>query len=129
MEVGCEILHFGMHCGNHYRSHWRACAWRNARVRGSGVFDFGCSTWSVAAMSAFGPKRTSLAAPHMSAFGGKADMAFCGGPLLRSLLGVKRTWLVAPHMSAFDPKRTSVRRSMACFLTPTGAFPRATLNR
>jgi hypothetical protein len=28
-------------------------------------------------MSAFGPKRTSLAAPHMSAFGGKADMAYC----------------------------------------------------
>ena len=27
------------------------------------------------AMSAFGPKRTSLVAPHMSAFGGKADMA------------------------------------------------------
>jgi hypothetical protein len=26
-------------------------------------------------MSAIGPKRTSLAAPHMSAFGGKADMA------------------------------------------------------
>jgi len=25
-------------------------------------------------MSAFGPKRTSLVAPHMSAFGGKADM-------------------------------------------------------
>ena len=25
-------------------------------------------------MSAFGPKRTYLAAPHMSAFGGKADM-------------------------------------------------------
>jgi putative tryptophan/tyrosine transport system substrate-binding protein len=25
-----------------------------------------------------GPKRTSLAAPHMSAFGGKADMTFCG---------------------------------------------------
>ena len=42
----------------------------------------------------------------MSAFGGKADMAFCGGPLLRSLLGIKRTWLVAAHMSAFDPKRT-----------------------
>jgi len=60
-------------------------------------------TWR---MSAIGPKQTSLAAPHMSAFGGKADMAFCGGPLLRSLLGVKRTWLVAPHMSAFDPKRT-----------------------
>src|SRR5262249_45813507 len=26
-------------------------------------------------MSAIGPKRTSLVAPHMSAFGGKADMA------------------------------------------------------
>ena len=26
-------------------------------------------------MSAYGPKRTSLVAPHMSAFGGKADMA------------------------------------------------------
>src|SRR5262252_7886065 len=25
-------------------------------------------------MSAFGPKRTSLVAPHMSAFGGKADV-------------------------------------------------------
>jgi hypothetical protein len=25
-------------------------------------------------LSAIGPKRTSLAAPHMSAFGGKADM-------------------------------------------------------
>jgi hypothetical protein len=29
-------------------------------------------------MSAYGPKRTSLVAPHMSAFGGKADMTFCG---------------------------------------------------
>ena len=41
-------------------------------------------------MSAFGPKRTSLVAPHMSAFGGKADMTVCGNPLLRSLLGAKR---------------------------------------
>ena len=62
-------------------------------------------------MSAIGPKQTSLVAPHMSAFGGKADMAVCGSPLSRSLLGVKRTWLVAMHMSAYDPKRTSnVRR-------------------
>jgi hypothetical protein len=30
-------------------------------------------------MSAIGPKRTSLAAPHMSAFGGKAGGAFIGG--------------------------------------------------
>jgi hypothetical protein len=29
------------------------------------------------APSTHGPKRTSLAAPHMSAFGGKADMAYC----------------------------------------------------
>ena len=28
-------------------------------------------------MSAIGTKRTSLVAPHMSAFGGKADMTFC----------------------------------------------------
>jgi len=29
-------------------------------------------------MSAIGPKRTSVVAPHMSAFGGKADMTICG---------------------------------------------------
>src|SRR5262249_56252399 len=58
-------------------------------------------------MSAYGPKRTWVDAPHMSAFGGKADMVLCGNSLSRSLLGVKRTWLVAAHMSAFDPKRTS----------------------
>jgi len=57
-------------------------------------------------MSAIGPKRTSLIAPHMSAFGGKAEMAFFGMSLSRSLLGVKRTWLFAAHMSAYDPKRT-----------------------
>src|SRR5262249_58132777 len=50
---------------------------------------------------------TSLVAPHMSAFGGKADIVFCESPLSRSLLGVKRTSPFAPHMSAFDPKRTS----------------------
>ena len=42
-------------------------------------------------MSAIGPKRTLLFAPHMSAVRGKADMMFCGNSLLRSLLGVKRT--------------------------------------
>jgi hypothetical protein len=30
-------------------------------------------------MSAIGPKRTSLAAPHMSAFGGKADIEASNG--------------------------------------------------
>ena len=58
-------------------------------------------------MSAFGPKRTSLVAPHMSAFGGEADMTFAACLLLRSVLGAKRTWLVAAQMSANDPKRTS----------------------
>jgi len=29
--------------------------------------------------SAFGPKRTSLVAPHMSAFGGKADIRTANG--------------------------------------------------
>jgi hypothetical protein len=36
----------------------------------AGLFGFERS-----AMSAYGTKRTSLVAPHMSAFGGKADMA------------------------------------------------------
>src|SRR5262249_32839173 len=57
-------------------------------------------------MSAIGPKQTWTSAPHMSAFGGKADMTLCGNPLSRSLLGVKRTSLFAAHMSAYDPKRT-----------------------
>src|SRR5215475_6498503 len=57
-------------------------------------------------MSAFGPKRTSLAAPHMSAFGGKADISIGTCPLSRPLLGVKRTCRFALHRSASDPKRT-----------------------
>jgi|SRR5689334_12046661 hypothetical protein len=32
-------------------------------------------------MSAIGPKRTSLVALHMTAFGGEADMDFCGAKL------------------------------------------------
>jgi hypothetical protein len=31
----------------------------------------------ISGMSAIGTKRTSLFAPHMFAFGGKADMPFC----------------------------------------------------
>src|SRR5512132_4393810 len=57
-------------------------------------------------MYALGPKQTSVLASHMSAFGGKAGMIFCGSPLLPSLLGVKRTCPFALHMSANDPKRT-----------------------
>jgi hypothetical protein len=33
--------------------------------------------WHRTLMSAYGPKRTSLAAPHMSASGGRADMGWC----------------------------------------------------
>ena len=63
-------------------------------------------------MSAYGPKQTSLVAPHMSAFRGKADMTVCGNPLSRSLLGAKRTCPFALHMSANDPKRTLAVRSV-----------------
>jgi hypothetical protein len=56
--------------------------------------------------SAIGPKRTCLVAPHMSAFGGKADMALCGNALLRSLLGQSGHAL---RTSAFAPKRTFSR--------------------
>src|SRR4026207_173184 len=42
----------------------------------------------------------------MSAFGVKADMAFCENPLSRSLLGAKRHALLHLHMSASGPKRT-----------------------
>jgi hypothetical protein len=45
-------------------------------------------------MSAIGPKRTSLVAPHMSAFGGKADM--------------RQVSLLTPLQSASVP---SLRRS------------------
>jgi hypothetical protein len=74
-------------------------------------------------MSAIGPKRTSLVAPHMSAFGGKADMTLCENPLLRSLLGVKRTSLFAAQMSAFDPKRTLLTQKAEL------VFRRANLSR
>jgi hypothetical protein len=58
-------------------------------------------------MSAIGPKRTSLAAPHMSAFGGKADMRLCGNPLSRSL--VRRTRLLltqSGHSPCVGPRST-----------------------
>jgi hypothetical protein len=40
-------------------------------------------------MSAIGPKRTSLVAPHMSAFGAKADMAICGMSAFAVAIGGK----------------------------------------
>jgi hypothetical protein len=54
-------------------------------------------------MSAIGPQQTFLIAPHMSAFGGKADITIAACLLSWSLSGVKQTWVGAPQMSAFDP--------------------------
>jgi hypothetical protein len=62
--------------------------------------------------STHGPKQTWASAPHMSAFGGKADMSLCRNPLSGSLLGAKRTCPFALHMSA-NPKRTYVRSDRA----------------
>src|SRR5262245_55553413 len=42
----------------------------------------------------------------MSAFEGKADMAFRESPLSRSLLGVRRTCRFAAQLAAFDPTLT-----------------------
>ena len=72
-----------------------------------------CSAWTSSSseqMSAIGPKQTWPSAPHMSAFGGKADMTIGTCPLSWSLSGVKQTSLVAAHMSAYDPKRTRQQR-------------------
>src|SRR5262245_8286017 len=41
-------------------------------------------------MSAFGPKRTSLVAPHISAFGGKADIMPCRGEDQKFKFGAPR---------------------------------------
>ena len=45
-------------------------------------------------------------APHMSAFGSKADMTRGQMSAFAVAIGVKRTWVGALHMSASDPKRT-----------------------
>src|SRR5262249_20246045 len=51
----------------------RRCSWTRSSSDVGQLFDhFVCD------LLAIRPKRTSLVAPHMSAFGGKADMAFCG---------------------------------------------------
>jgi hypothetical protein len=55
-------------------------------------------------MPAFGTKRTPLVAPHMSAFGGKADIAWTA------------------QMSANDPKRC-----LANYFFPGGLYKLATL--
>jgi hypothetical protein len=57
-------------------------------------------------MSASGPKRTSIAAPHMSAFGGKADITTVG-------------WTRCPRRNASNPPcpllaRTATRSRVYC---------------
>jgi hypothetical protein len=66
-------------------------------------------------MSAIGPKRTSVAALHMSVFGGKADTTVCGKSAFAVAIGAKRTCPFALHMS---PKADM-----------GGAFPTACLGR
>jgi hypothetical protein len=48
-------------------------------------------------MSAIGPKRTLLFAPHMSAFGGKADMAFAES-VFAVAIGVSRHDVLRAHV-------------------------------
>src|SRR5262249_46910778 len=50
-------------------------------------------------MSAIGPKRTCASAPHMSAFGGKADMTFC----TYSSVGAMSATSGHPHCSVVRP--------------------------
>src|SRR5262249_55797055 len=52
-----------------------------------------------------------LANSEPSTHGGKADMAFCGISLSRSLLGVKRTSLVASHMWACESANPELHRA------------------
>jgi hypothetical protein len=76
-------------------------------------------------MSAIGLRAEMTKYAINVAFGGKADMTFCGISLSRSLLGVTRTWLVAAHMSAFDPKRTLVggeQPELAIIIGPFGVL-------
>ena len=57
-------------------------------------------------MSAIGPKRTSLVAPHMSAFGDKADMNFFRKSGFAVAIGDKADMACCSDMSANDSKRT-----------------------
>jgi hypothetical protein len=56
-----------------------------------------------AGLSAFGPKQTSLVAPHMSALGGKADMLCCGGHVRERAKADIRSYLTRPARIATMP--------------------------
>src|SRR5262245_60793660 len=59
-------------------------------------------------MSAFGPKQTLLIAPHMSAFGGKADIgcARSGGTISKIRYGIQ--WHVQPRWDTISDCQTSI---------------------
>ena len=79
-------------------------------------------------MSAFGGKADMPYCGAHVCFRGKADMTYWGNTLSRSLLGVKRTWLFAPHMSAYDPKRTSTSSLKVVHFEQTHRPDRLTLS-
>jgi hypothetical protein len=59
-------------------------------------------------MSAIGPKQTWAIAMHMSAFGGKADITFCGMSAFAVAIGGEAEVELRCEMSVVDPKRTWV---------------------
>src|SRR5512144_2743861 len=63
-------------------------------------------------MSASGPKRTSLVAPHMSAFGGKADIAYAvllPGWTLSQLATTQSEFLPRPIGHAVEPRSEHIQ--------------------
>jgi len=55
-------------------------------------------------MSAFGPKRTSLVALHMSAIGGKADMPLAVGCLSSVVFDARVSGMIRLHRLTAKPK-------------------------
>src|SRR5262245_50721882 len=63
----------------HMRRSWSSASRQIFLARGvNETADQSDSSRASTMMSAFGPKQTWTSAVHMSAFGGKADMGFCG---------------------------------------------------
>src|SRR5262245_20496763 len=60
-------------------------------------------------MSAIGPKRTFLVAPHMSAFGGKADMPIASKFPLMTQSGLCHRECEVPHTTGGNRPGTVVR--------------------
>src|SRR5262245_37592632 len=61
-------------------------------------------------MSAFGPKRTCATAPHMSAFGGKADVTVFRSPLFF------REFVVAGGLASYGASLADLYRRKAGFI-------------